>query len=53
MANQEGNWKKETVKAAVPVVLLWASAGAILWVAISAQKQNEAPSPAPRVWKPY
>jgi hypothetical protein len=51
---QEENWKKETAKAAVPVVLLWASAAGILWVIISqGKKQNEAPSPAPRVWKPY
>jgi hypothetical protein len=54
MANPEANWKKETVKAAVPVVLLWASAATILWVAISqGKKQNEAPLSAPRAWKLY
>lgn len=59
MAKQEENWKKETVKAAVPVVLLWAAAGTILWVAISqGNKQNEAPLVAPpegtpRAWKLY
>jgi len=53
MANQEENWKKETVKAAIPVVLLWASAAGILWGIISAQKKNEVPEPAPRSYKLY
>jgi hypothetical protein len=44
MADQNSNWKKETAKAAVPVVLLWASAITILCVAISAtKKQNQNP----------
>ncbi len=44
MADQNNNWKKETAKAAVPVILLWASALTILWVAVSATK-NQTPNP--------
>ena len=32
-------WKKETARAAVPVVLLWASVAGILWVALKVNKQ--------------
>lgn len=28
-------WKKETIKAAVPVALLWGSAAVVLWVALT------------------
>lgn len=48
MANQEENWKKETAKAAVPVVLLWAAAGTILWVIIS-QSNNQNVTSAPLI----
>ncbi len=36
-------WKKETAKAAVPVVLLWASAAGILWVALTLKNPNPNP----------
>ncbi len=40
MADKQENWKKETAKAAVPVVLLWAAAAGILWGAITATKSQ-------------
>jgi hypothetical protein len=36
-------WKKETAKAAVPVILLWAAAGTFLWVIYKAY--NKTPPP--------
>jgi hypothetical protein len=42
MAKQE-NWKKETAKAAVPVVLLWASTAVILWVLLTAKNEEQPP----------
>lgn len=40
MTKKDENWKKETAKAAVPVVLLWTSAAVILWVLLTAKNEE-------------
>lgn len=40
--SKDENWKKETAKAAVPVVLLWTSVAVMLWVFFTAKNtENE------------